>query len=135
MKQFTEKIAIEITGSLTSAAQVKATSIELASNTKITAQEVLQVRNIIRLISCDLDCLKQDLGFESRDTHIEGIRNEETLQRAHDESSFNQFIEKKQSSSKKNIFDETEVDKLKSKITALNSENDNLKQNFIEIQS
>ena len=34
LKEFTEKISIQVTGSVSSAAQVKATSIDLAKNTK-----------------------------------------------------------------------------------------------------
>ena len=53
LKNFTEKISVNITGSISSAAQVKATSIELSSNTKSTAQEVDQLKNIMKLIRGD----------------------------------------------------------------------------------
>ena len=62
MRDFTDKVSVNITGSISSAAQVKATSLELASNTKTTAEEVDQLNNIMRLIKADLSCLKSGIS-------------------------------------------------------------------------
>jgi hypothetical protein len=55
LKDFTDRISVQVTGSVSSAAQIKATSLELAKNTKTTAQEVQQLRNICKLIFKDLE--------------------------------------------------------------------------------
>ena len=118
LKHFTEKIAIEITGSISSAAQVKATSLELASNTKVTAQEVSQIRNIVKLISSDLEQFKQG---SLRESNID-YGNEETLMRANDESL-------------KLIDHQSEVEKLNTKIKELQHEKEDLSHQIIDIQS
>jgi hypothetical protein len=46
LKEFTAGIQIKVQGSLTSAASVKAASLNLASHTNSTAHEIDQVRNI-----------------------------------------------------------------------------------------
>ena len=118
MKDFTEKISIQVSGSLSSAAQVKATSIELASNTKTTAQEVAQLKNVVKLIHSDLQALKGDLNRDTIVTHGE------TFARVNaDNSSI--------SCNASNIFELNEADKLRHKLKALQVEKDKL-DNLIE---
>ena len=124
LKHFTDKIAIEITGSISSAAQVKATSLELASNTKTTAQEVSQIKNIIKLIAGDLDQFRQ---IEGRETNIQ-FNNEETFGRAYDES-----MHKPQGAYPQ--VNENELSELKSKLKETQKNRDELNDQLLAIQS
>ena len=57
LQDYTKKVSIEISGSVSSAAQVKAASIELANNTKVTAQEVEALKNTCALVRADLEAI------------------------------------------------------------------------------
>ena len=77
-----------------------------------------QIRNIIKLISSDLDQFKQS---SIRESNID-YGNEETLMRANDESL-------------KSIDYQSEVEKLKTKVKELQHEKEDLSHQIISIQS
>ena len=54
---FVKRLQIDIQGCLTSAAQIKATSLDLASNTNETLQEIKLLKNVAQLIRSDLESM------------------------------------------------------------------------------
>lgn len=52
---FVKRLQVDVQGSLTSAAQIKATSLDLASNTRDAAQEVHLLKDVARLIRSDME--------------------------------------------------------------------------------
>eukprot|EP01022_Parablepharisma_sp_SALTPOND_P036388 TRINITY_DN98_c0_g1_i1.p1 TRINITY_DN98_c0_g1~~TRINITY_DN98_c0_g1_i1.p1 ORF type:complete len:3109 (+),score=697.90 TRINITY_DN98_c0_g1_i1:340-9666(+) len=57
LKEYTSRIAVEITGSLASAAQVKATAMELANQTKEVAEETSSLKHVCSLVKNDLEAV------------------------------------------------------------------------------
>lgn len=122
LKDFTEKISIQISGSISSAAQVKATSLELASNTKSTAEEVNQLKNVIKLIYTDLSDLKASTS-QPRDIVIP---KEETFLRANMTSS-------DISHNASNIFELSEAYKLRQKLNLITKQKEDLDSLITEL--
>ena len=83
-----------------------------------------QIRNIIKLISSDLEQFKQS---SIRESNID-YGNEETLMRANDESL-------KVIDHTKSIDYQSEVEKLKTKVNEIQHEKENLSHQIINIQS
>ena len=83
-----------------------------------------QIRNIIKLISSDLEQFKQS---SIRESNID-YGNEETLMRANDESL-------KVIDHTKSIDYQSEVEKLKTKVKELQHEKEDLSHQIISIQS
>ena len=54
---FVKRLQIDIQGSLTSAAQIKATSLDLATNTRAASDEVRLLKQIAQLIRSDIENL------------------------------------------------------------------------------
>jgi len=54
LQKFIKKVSIEVQGSLSSAASIKAASMDLAQNTKQTADEIKALKEVISLIKNDL---------------------------------------------------------------------------------
>ena len=54
LKEYTSRIAIEVTGSFSSAAQVKAASMELANQTKEVAEEAASLKAVCNLVRVDM---------------------------------------------------------------------------------
>ncbi len=63
LKEYTTKISVEITGSLASAAQVKAAAMELANQTKEAAELVANLRNMCALTRRDLEDMVKESGI------------------------------------------------------------------------
>lgn len=101
----------------------------MASNTKITAQEVIQIKNIAKLILADLENLRREVA---RDQNV-GFTQEETLMRAGNESSLNGSQNFNQNYN--NMFDASHNDKYKSKLHEIQKEKEYLHQQISEIQS
>lgn len=55
LKEYTSKISVDISGSLASAAQVKAAALELANQTKQTAEETANLKHLCSLVKKDID--------------------------------------------------------------------------------
>ena len=52
---FVKRLQIDIQGSLTSAAQIKATSLDLASNTRDASEEIKLLRHVAQMIRSEVD--------------------------------------------------------------------------------
>ena len=55
LMDYVKRLQIEITGSLTSAAQIKATSMDLALNTSEASSEIKMLKHVSQLLRSDLD--------------------------------------------------------------------------------
>ena len=67
LKEFINKLSVEITGSFTGSAQYKGASLELAKCIKETADELETMKNVCLLVKNDLNGLRPNVGFQEED--------------------------------------------------------------------
>lgn len=62
---FVKRLQVDIQGSLTSAAQIKATSMDLATNTREASDEVKLLKQIAQLVRSDIESLGTNQGVKA----------------------------------------------------------------------
>ena len=62
---FVKRLQVDIQGSLTSAAQVKATSMDLATNTREASDEVKLLKQIAQLVRSDIESLSPNQAVKT----------------------------------------------------------------------